>query len=66
MFIVIALDLDHKTFLVHIVALNISFDTEVHSLKKAQIAHLKGDKVSIKVYSKYTNFINVFLLKLAI
>ena len=38
----------------------------MHSLKKAQIAHLNTDKAVIKVSSKYTDFIDIFLLKLAI
>ena len=33
-------------------------------MKRAQIAHLKADKASIKVPSKYTDFANVFLPKL--
>ena len=37
----------------------------MHLLKKAQIAHLKVDKVSTKVSSKYTNFVDIFLPKLA-
>ncbi len=38
----------------------------MHPLKRAQIAHLKADKAFTKVFSKYTNFANVFLQKLAI
>ncbi len=38
---------------------------EVHTSKKAQIAHLKTDKVITKVSSKYIDFADVFLLKLA-
>ena len=34
--------------------------------KKAQIVHLKTDEASTKVPSKYANFADVFLLKLAI
>ena len=34
--------------------------------RKAQIAHLKADKAPTKVSSKYADFIDVFLLKLAI
>ncbi len=68
MFVVATLDLNYKAFVVHIVTLNISFDVsdKVYPLKKAQIAHIKADEALIKVFSKYTNFANVFLLKLAI
>ena len=37
----------------------------MHSLKKAQIACLKADKIPIKVSSKYPNFADIFSLKLA-
>lgn len=33
--------------------------------KSAQIAYLKADKAFTKVFSKYTDFADVFLLKLA-
>ena len=38
----------------------------MHLSKKAQIAYLKANKVFTKVSSKYTNFIDGFLPKLAI
>ena len=38
----------------------------MHTSKKVQIAYLKTDKAFIKIFSKYVNFANVFLLKLAI
>lgn len=38
----------------------------MHLSKKAQIAHLKADETPIKVFGKYTDFANIFLLKLAI
>ena len=37
----------------------------MHLLKKAQIAHLKVNKASTKVFSKYADFADVFLPKLA-
>ncbi len=37
----------------------------MHLLKSAQIAHLKANKAFIKVSSKYANFIDIFLTKLA-
>lgn len=39
---------------------------KMHPSKMTQIANLKLDKASIKVSSKYANFVNVFLSKLAI
>ncbi len=38
----------------------------MHPSKKAQIAHLKVDKVSTKVPSKYADFADVFSPKLTI
>ena len=38
----------------------------MHPSKRAHIAHLKVDKAPAKVHSKYINFRNVFLPKLAI
>ncbi len=38
----------------------------MHFSKRAQIAHLKADKASTKVSSEYADFVNIFLLKLAI
>ena len=36
------------------------------SLKKAQIVYLKADEASIEVLSKYADFVDIFLPKLAI
>ena len=38
----------------------------MHLLKKAQIAHLKAVKASTKVFSKYTDFADIFLPKLVV
>lgn len=43
------LDLNHKTFVIHIAALNISSNTKIYFLKRAQIAYKKVDKAFIKV-----------------
>ncbi len=66
-FIAAALNPDYKVFIVHIAVLNISFDIsdEVYPSKRAQITHLKGDKTSTEIPSKYTDFANVFSPKLA-
>ena len=36
----------------------------MYPLKKAQIAYLKADKAPIKVPNKYTDFADIFSLKL--
>lgn len=38
----------------------------MHSSRRVQIAHLKVDEASTKVFSKYANFADIFLPKLAI
>lgn len=65
-FIAIILNFNYKFFVVDIVAFNINFDLGaiVYPLKRAQIAHLKVDKAPIKVFIKYTNFMDIFLPKL--
>ena len=65
MFAAAALDQKHKAFVVHIATLNVDLGDEVHSLKKAQIAHLKVDKVFTKIFCKYADFADVFSSKLA-
>ncbi len=65
-FIVAAYNPDHKAFIVHVTAPNARPDGEVHPLKRTQIIHFKADKTSTKVLSKYTDFTNIFLSKLAI
>ena len=57
---------EQKIFVVYITALNVNLGDNVHFLKKAQIAYLKVDKVFTKIFSEYADFVNVFLLKLAI
>ena len=57
--------MEHKIFVIHVVALNINLGDEVCFSKKAQMAYLKVDEVPIKVLSKYADFINLFLSKLA-
>lgn len=47
-------------------ALSINLDNEVHPSKRAQIAYFKVDEVSVKILSKYADFVDVFLRKLAI
>ena len=45
--------------------LSVNSGDEIYPLRKAQIAHLKVDKASIKILSKYADFADVFLPKLA-
>ncbi len=65
-FAVAALDLEHEAFIVHIAALSVDLGDGVHPSKKAQIAHLKVDKVPFKGPSEYADFAEVYTLKLAI
>ncbi len=65
-FVIAALDPKHQTFVVYVTPLNINLGNEVYLLKRVQIAHLKVDKALIKVFSKYVNSKDVFLLILAI
>ena len=65
-FAVVALDSEYKVFIIHIVAPNVDLSNEVYSSKKAQIAHLKVDEVLTKIFSKFADFADIFLPKLAI
>ena len=65
-FINAALDLEYKTFVIYLTNLSVDLGDKVHPLKRVQIAYLKVDKALIKVSSKYVDFVNVFLPKLAI
>ncbi len=38
----------------------------MHPSKRAQIAYLKADEASSKVFSKYADFVDIFSLKLAV
>ena len=53
--------------MIYLVIFNINFDIniELYSLKKAQIAYLKLNKTFIRIFIKYTNFVDIFLFKLA-
>ena len=65
-FAVVALNPEHKVFIVHIAVLSVDLGDKVYLLKKAQIVYLKADKASTKVLSKYANFVDVFSPKLAV
>ncbi len=64
-FAAIALDPEHESFVIHIVALSIDSGDNVHPSRRAQIAQLKPDEAPIEVPSKYVDFTDVFLPKLA-
>ncbi len=64
-FAVAALDPEHEAFVVHITVLSVDSDNKVHPSKGAQIAHLKANKATTKVSSKYADFADVFSPKLA-
>ena len=61
-----ALDPKYEAFIVHITAFSIDLGDKMHPFKKTQIAHLKANKALIKIFSKYTDFIDVFSPKLAV
>ena len=65
-FAVAVLDLEHKTFIVHVVILSVDSGDEVHPSKRAQIVHLKVNDAPIEVSIEYTNFADIFLPKLAV
>ena len=56
--------MEYKTFVIYVATFNVDLDNEVHLSKKAQIAHLKVNKASTKVSSKYADFADIFLSKL--
>ena len=59
------LDPKHETFIIYVVILSINSGDEMHPSKRAQITHLKANKASNKVSSKYIDFIDIFLSQLA-
>ena len=64
-FATVALNSKHKAFVIHIAALSVDLGDEMHPSRRAQIAHLKANKAATKVPSKYADFADVFLPKLA-
>ncbi len=64
-FVVAALDPEYEAFIVYVAALSVDSVDEVHPSRKAQIAHLKADEALTKISSKYADFADVFLPKLA-
>ena len=46
--------------------LSVNSGNKMHLSKKTEIAYLKADEALTKVFSKYADFIDVFLSKLAI
>ncbi len=64
-FIATALNPEHEAFIVHIAALSVDSGNEMHPLRRTQIAHLKADEASTEIPSKYADFADIFLPKLA-
>ena len=52
--------------MLYVAALSVNLNDEVYPSKRIQIPYLKVDEVSIKVFSKYADFADVFSSKLAI
>lgn len=64
-FAALALDANSEIFVVYVVALNIkSTNIAIHLSPVAQIKLLKVNKVLITVFAKYSDYTNIFLLKL--
>ena len=61
-----ALDPKHEALVVHLTALNVDLDNEVHPSKKAQIAYFTADEIFTKVLNEYADFADVFFPKLAV
>lgn len=61
-FVVIALNSKYKILVVHIASLIIS--TNIHSSCKFQITGLITEEALLKVFIKYTNFVNMFFSNL--
>ena len=65
------LNLEHETFVIHVVsflAISLSFnllDANIHSSFRSQISSLITKEAPIKVFTKYSNFADVFTLDLA-
>ena len=60
-----ALDSEHEAFVVHVAAPSVDSGDKVYPSKRVQIAYLKANEAPTKVPSKYADFANVFLPKLA-
>lgn len=66
MFASATLDLNDETFIIHIALFASSdLDVKVYPFCIAQIVSLKADEALISVFSKYTNFADVFSKNLA-
>lgn len=64
-FVALALDANSETFVVYVVALNIkSTNIAIHLSPSAQIELLKVNKAPTTVFAKYSDYTNIFLLKL--
>ena len=64
-FVVAALDLKYKVFVVHVAVLSVDSGDKVHLSRKAQIAYLKVDKAATEIPNEYADFADVFSSKLA-
>ena len=64
-FVIAALDIDSKTFVVH-VAIREQEEMPMHSERQAQVGALLFDKAPTKVPAEYSNYSNVFSAKNAV
>ncbi len=65
-FAITVLDLEYKVFVVYIVALSVDSGDKIYLLRKVQMTDLKANKVHTVIPSKYIDFADIFLPKLAI
>lgn len=59
-FPVAALNLEHKSLVVHVTTLSIDLGIMIRLLKRAQIAHLKVVEAPTEIPSNYADFADVF------
>ena len=66
-FVVVVLDSEHETFIIHIVLLNpiLLTNIDVHLSCKLQIASLGAKKAFTKIFTKYADFAKIFFPDLA-
>ncbi len=59
------MDENSKTFIVHMLALDIAEELLIHLFRAAQIAILQWDKALTKILAKYSDYADIFFSELA-
>ena len=65
-FAIVIFNPKYKVFVIYITTLSFNSGNKMNPSKKAQIVYLKVNKTLIEIFSKYIDFKDIFLLKLAI